>query len=224
MSQGTPDLGTLLETLVEQQTALLQVHGESVRLQRILLERLVGGGSAPRLIDERQSAELVSGSGLAAAAAAVERGAAVPPAQPTVAPTEMPEQAPIAPAPARAETPPRSPDAEQAGSPAISGTAAARYYQAPAGRPARPVSRQELDLLHELHDLGDVASLVLQFGPHKGSTLAQVARTDPEYLRQLVRGAQRPEVRAAAQRLVTVLDAVEHQPRGLRARGRRNGR
>src|SRR5712692_10232531 len=48
--QSSADLAGLLGTLVQQQTAifqqqtaLLQVHGESVRLQRLLVERLLGG-------------------------------------------------------------------------------------------------------------------------------------------------------------------------------------
>jgi hypothetical protein len=224
MSERPADLATLLEALIQQQTALVQVHGENLRLQRLLIEHLVGGGSVARWVGEHTRAEpATSVAGPPVTAAPVGAVGTKPPAESTPAATGTLEQAPIAPA-AGAETPPPSPDGEQVGARRIGRTVAARYYQAPPSRPARPISREELELLHELHDLGDVGKLVLQFGPHKGSTLAQVARTDPEYLRQLVRGAQRPEVRAAAQRLVAALDAVEHQPRGLRARGRRNGR
>src|SRR5690349_12320978 len=37
-----PDLTTLLRDILQQQTAMLQVQAESVRLQRVLVERLLG--------------------------------------------------------------------------------------------------------------------------------------------------------------------------------------
>jgi hypothetical protein len=56
--------------------------------------------------------------------------------------------------------------------------------------------------------------VILQFGTHRGCTLAQIAMSDRDYIRQLMRGAQRPEVRAAAGRLVQALDAAaEHKPK-----------
>ena len=68
------------------------------------------------------------------------------------------------------------------------------------------------------------SDLILQFGPYKGTTLAQVAMSHPEYVRQLMTRAQRPEVRAAAGRLVEALDAAaEHKRktgRGASRRGR----
>ena len=76
--------------------------------------------------------------------------------------------------------------------------------------------------LQEMRDAGD---LILQFGPYKGTTLAQVAMHHPEYIRQLVTQAQRPEVRAAARRLVDALDAAaEHKQTTTRgaARGGRS--
>ena len=73
--------------------------------------------------------------------------------------------------------------------------------------------------LQEMRDAGD---LILQFGPFKGTTLAQVAINHPEYIRQLVTRAQRPEVRAAAGRLVEALDAAaEHKRRTTRSAVRR---
>jgi hypothetical protein len=76
--------------------------------------------------------------------------------------------------------------------------------------------------MRRLHEMRDASSLLLQFGPHKGETLAQVAMNDPDYVRQLVIRAQRPEVRAAAGRLVDALDAaVAHKPRNTRGPGRR---
>ena len=61
-------------------------------------------------------------------------------------------------------------------------------------------------------------------GPYKGTMLAQVAMSHPEYVRHLMTRAQRPEVRAAAGRLVEALDAAaEHKRktgRGASRRGR----
>jgi hypothetical protein len=58
----------------------------------------------------------------------------------------------------------------------------------------------------------------------RGTPRAQVAMHHPEYIRQLVQSAQRPEVRAAAGRLVEALDAAsEHKrtpTRGAARRGR----
>jgi hypothetical protein len=74
-----------------------------------------------------------------------------------------------------------------------------------------------------MHEMRGVSDLILQFGPHKGSPLAQVAMHDPDYVRQLVVRAQRPEVRTAAGRLVEALDdAAAHKPRAARGAGRRS--
>lgn len=83
-----------------------------------------------------------------------------------------------------------------------------RYYQSRARseRPsARPTSLRDLDVLRSIQASGDVANLILTFGPHAGETPGQVARTDPDYLRRLALSAQRPDVRAAAARLVDAL-------------------
>ena len=67
--------------------------------------------------------------------------------------------------------------------------------------------------MRRLREIGDASSLILQFGPHKGATLAEVAMQDPDYVRGLVNRAQRPEVREAAGRLVSALEAAaEHKP------------
>jgi hypothetical protein len=64
---------------------------------------------------------------------------------------------------------------------------------------------------------------ILQFGPHKAEKLGQVAMSDPNYIRQLVIRAQRPEVRAAAARLIEAIDAAaEHKRRASRSTGRRS--
>jgi hypothetical protein len=83
-----------------------------------------------------------------------------------------------------------------------------RYYQSqtPAERPAvRPTSLHDLDVLRSIQASGEVANLILTFGPHAGETLGQIARTDQDYLRRLALSAQRPDVRAAAARLVDAL-------------------
>jgi hypothetical protein len=67
--------------------------------------------------------------------------------------------------------------------------------------------------MRRLQEMRDASDLILQFGPYKGSTLAQVAMSNPEYIRQLMRSAQRPEVRAAAGRLVQALDAAPENAR-----------
>jgi hypothetical protein len=67
-----------------------------------------------------------------------------------------------------------------------------------------------------LREIGDASSLILQFGPHKGATLADVAMRDPDYIRGLVNRARRPEVPSRG-RLVSALEAAaEHKPRAPR--------
>jgi hypothetical protein len=39
------DLAALLHDILQQQTAMLQVQAENVRLQRVLVERLLGGSA-----------------------------------------------------------------------------------------------------------------------------------------------------------------------------------
>ena len=100
----------------------------------------------------------------------------------------------------------------------------ARYYQ-PRPTPAvKTVKPEDLELMRRLHEMRDASDLILQFGPYKGTTLAQVAMSHPEYVRQLMTRAQRPEVRAAAGRLVEAMDAAaEHKRktgRGASRRGR----
>ena len=56
--------------------------------------------------------------------------------------------------------------------------------------------------MRRLQEMRVASDFILQFGKDRGSTLAHGAMSNPEYIRQLMRGAQRPEVRAAAGRLV----------------------
>jgi hypothetical protein len=88
---------------------------------------------------------------------------------------------------------------------------AARYFQAHPTRPARVVTPQELGVLRSVSDAGDAARLILQFGPHRGATLGQVAQSDPTYLRELALKAQRPTVRVATLKLVAALELLEQQ-------------
>jgi hypothetical protein len=85
------------------------------------------------------------------------------------------------------------------------------------------VQPQDLELLRRLREIPEASGLILQLGPHKGETLGQMAVTNPEYIRQLVIRAQRPEVRAAAARLIEAIDAAaEHKRKALRSTGRRS--
>jgi hypothetical protein len=237
--QPSVDLAGLVVNLLQQQTALLQVQSESVRLQRLLVERLLGdvqtATMAPSL---RQTDPLVSAS-----------------TEPLTVPAPLPEPS-VRPAPQEtlvvsvprleasgkpaADAPPAPAMTPAVSGPPIveSGTArevavatgdggnaayAARYYRAPPAVTFAPVQPQNLELLRLLREMRDASGLILQFGLHKGETLGQVAINDPDYVRQLVIRAQRPEVRSAAGRLVEALDAAAaHKPRTARAVGRRS--
>jgi hypothetical protein len=99
---------------------------------------------------------------------------------------------------------------------------AAHYYRAPPAATFAPVQPQDLELLRRLREIPEASGLILQFGPHKGEKLGQVAVSNPEYIRQLVIRAQRPEMRAAAARLIEAIDAAaEHKRRTSRSSSRR---
>jgi len=78
--------------------------------------------------------------------------------------------------------------------------------------------------MRRLHEMRDASDLILQFGPYKGTTLAQVAMSHPEYVRQLMTRAQRPEVRAAAGRLVEAMEAAAEHKRKTGCGASRRGR
>jgi hypothetical protein len=86
---------------------------------------------------------------------------------------------------------------------------ASRYFESRPARSAKIVTTRELALLRGLADLGDAGRLVLQFGPHRGATPGQMVRDDPAYVRHLASQGRRPNVRAAALRLVSLLESVE---------------
>jgi hypothetical protein len=218
------DVAVLLQAIVQQQTAMLQVQAESVRLQRLLVERLLGARAGDhRLLD----AEPVS-SALHMNTTVVPPGTAEPRAMTSTTTSDEAVASEIAEmaGPNANEAPP----IEGAGDVSTSGPApeaqsparGARYYQRPPTPTAKVVKPEELELMRRLQEMRDAGDLILQFGPFKGMTLGQVAMHHPEYIRELVSHAQRPEVRAAAGRLVEALDAAdEHKRRTTRATARR---
>jgi hypothetical protein len=59
----------------------------------------------------------------------------------------------------------------------------------------------EDDVLRRIQAAGDVAQLILTFGPHAGEAVGQVAVADPDYLRRLLaRSVSRPRPRAPFRR------------------------
>ena len=98
---------------------------------------------------------------------------------------------------------------------------ATRYFQPRTPRPAKPVTREDVERVTRLYEAGDAAHLVLQFGEYRGATLVQVAEMDPDYVRGLALTAQRPEVRAAARPLVVALETSELTAQRSRSKARR---
>ena len=219
------EVTALLRDILQQQTAMLQVQAESVRLQRVLVEHLLGVSGQQvhpayaGFVEDAASIELAEVSSQPADAPVLAPLPTTPPGQPetqTEATSEKsPELPPVGESPA---------DLSFAPAPAEPNPArGARYYQPRPLPAATRIAPDELELLRRLQEMRDASDLILQFGPHKGSTLAQVAMSNPEYIRELTTGAKRPEVRAAAGRLVQALDAAaEHKPkpRGVARRGR----
>src|ERR1051326_3279455 len=201
---------------------MLQVQAESVPLQRVLVERLLGVSSPELEVRNTVSIATIATANPASSAPIDSEGSA---AVPSTAPSQG-ETAPNAcvvdnapdPPPVEAES-----DVGFAPAPADQNAArGARHYQPRPSPVARSFAPEELELMRRLQELRGSSDLILQFGPYKGSTLAQVALSNPEYIRQLMRSAQRPEVRAAAGRLVQALDAAaEHKKtRSSARRGR----
>jgi len=206
----------VLRVLIEQQTALLGAHAESMHLQRVLIERLFG--SATALSERVQPAPTVSPVN---AHVAIHSEAAPGPNEQASAPDDTPTDAgePVAIVASAqepqhgADPPPVTTPGQQPALLVIASTAmrSDRYYQSPKRPeppPARPISREGLDVLRGIQAAGEVAQLLITFGPHAGETLGQVAQRDPDYLRRLATGAQRPDSRAAAARLVAALPSA----------------
>jgi hypothetical protein len=228
--QQPAELAALLANLVQQQTALLQVHTQNLELQRFFVERLLGIPSAA--MPGSQSEAQPRATSPPPDASPKKPLATTPPTSSDPAPgspSDHVEQVaasdPGDPTSSRQIAQTAAPAAERAEAGAIA-SHAARYYQARSVRPGlalAPVQPQDLELMRRLHEMRDASGLILQFGPHKGNMLAQVAIHDPDYVRQLVLRAQRPEVRAAASRLVEALDAAAaHKPRPARGTTRRS--
>jgi hypothetical protein len=218
------DIQALLRALVEQQTALLGAHAESMRMQRVLVERLLASGQSLTVTAAVAQATVAPGrykpsEGNAAPVPTVEAVVRDEPVlvieavAPMVATVDGPLAEPPQPATAPASAP--APD-DRPALRVVGGTAirSERYYQAARPTPAQRISPEGLDILKRIQSAGEVAQLVLVFGPHAGETLGQVAKSDPDYLRRLALTAQRPDVRAAAARLVDVLPSAPHDRRG----------
>jgi len=209
MSEPALDIQGLLRALVEQQTALLGVQAESVRLQRVLMERLLASGQTLPVTAEAPppiatQTPHASSEPIATTTPAVEpvvRVESVPvvkssaPTVPTVVDGPVAEsEQPIAPVSA--------PTAERPALRVVGGPAAhgERYYQSARPTPVQRISAEGLDVLKRIQSAGEVAQLILVFGSHAGETLGHVAQSDPDYVRRLAFTAERPDVRAAPRR------------------------
>jgi hypothetical protein len=213
------DLTAALQALATQQAALVEAQTEALRLQRVLVEHLLNNPVDPSVgNDANGSASAVSAHSSPTAGRSESDG---------TLPTGATSQDPSAPGlpmllrahggdPAPELTGPHPPsqlapprDAASV-TPGTKRARGSRYFQPHPTRPAKMVTQHDLVLMRGLVDVGAAGRLVLQFGPHRGATLGQVARMDPTYVRSLALKAQRPNVRAAALRLVSVLEDVEN--------------
>jgi hypothetical protein len=179
VSESALELHGLVRALVEQQTALLQAHAESMRLQRALVERLLESVPAPAMLASVPAPVVAVGEAVPEVASSPPVARESLPAVEVVARDAPPSPAPVV----RSD----------------------RYYQPAQSPPSRRASPEKLDVLRRVQAVGEVARLIVTFGPHTGETLGQVAQSDPDYLRQLAVSAQRPDVRAAAARVVDAL-------------------
>src|SRR5689334_17800617 len=83
-----PDISALLRDILQQQTAMLQVQAESVRLQRVLVERLLGvsGSQMVEGTDTTAVAPAIAIADLASSAPTVSEGSAA--TVPSTAPSQ----------------------------------------------------------------------------------------------------------------------------------------
>jgi hypothetical protein len=259
-------LESLLARLIEQQTAQLAAYTEGLRLQRVLVEHLLGAGvpAAPH----SAMADPVAPMGAvppaptptppppAAAAPARLVDAPLPPApvsEPVPAPAgaadwtdgdRHPDEPPLPEAP-----PPEEPDYSAldrdvrrpgAAGPTVGGDGTAppgkpgwRVLRGGAGAPlpapprsappSKPepaagglVDAPELARLKRLQaaQASGAPNLVLNYGPHQGKTLHQLALEEPEALKALAVDAHTPEVRLAARQVVQHLGLHRLRPPG----------
>ncbi len=176
-----PDLTTLLRDILQQQTAMLQVQAESVRLQQVLVEHLVGV-SGPQS-DALAPGSIAATSSTSSVAAGLTIASATPAPSVPIPPLATPEPAPIEATPERSAEPtsvePES-DLPFAPAPVEQNPArGARYYQPRPSPAARSIAPEELELMRRLQEMRESSDLILQFGPYEGSTLAQVAMSNP---------------------------------------------
>jgi hypothetical protein len=204
-----------------------------MRLQRVLVERLLGSAPAPAMVASEAVPAMADSPPVA-----LERRDAIVPTVEVVVPDAPPlaTSAHIAPATASIdiaaqEPPPAADPAAAAGSPlgerpalrVVGGTAVRsdRYYQSAQSKPPHRVSPEALDVLRRVQAVGEVANLIVTFGPHAGETLGQVAQSDPDYVRRLAVTAQRSDARAAATQMASALGEPAAPPRRPRAGWRR---
>ena len=187
----------LLEKLIEQNAELLRAHQEGMRLQRLLVEHLVGARAA---------------DAPAAAPASADRPTGAAPG-PEVAPVAVPamrsSSEPLP--PTDDDAPPEQPPDQEPSSESTRPRPMLRVVPPP--RRTTLPSRPTLAALHRLAHIGEEGQIVLNFGPHHGRTLAAVAAADPGYLMTLAARAQRPDVRVAARRVASVLNNRGHHER-----------
>jgi hypothetical protein len=224
----------LWHAMLQQQAAMLQVHAESLRLQRLLAERLLGAGDAESVstqpervadplaeVDTRLPPPVslqpvtptplqTTGLNMSPASdAAIEAASEITPeavTEPEITSTQAAPSNEVRPSTSR-----------------VYSSRVARYYQSHPSPDTPSIKPEDLELMRRLQEMRETGGLILQFGPYKGTTLAQVTVRHPEYIRQLMLSAQRPEVRAAAGRLVAALDAAAEHKRHT-ARPNRRGR
>jgi hypothetical protein len=178
--QPPADLAALVANLLQQQTvlvqqqaALVQIHGESIRMQRLLVERLLGNpvgdiatsssqpvpavshGAPPSADDSPLTQPVATPAAPVAPPAAAQRpGAAVePPSAPAV--THCDSLSPVV----------EAGSGREVGGGGVENAAyAARYYRARAAPTQAPVQPQDLELMRRLHEMPEASGLILQFG------------------------------------------------------------
>ncbi len=154
------DLAMLLREILQQQTAMLQVQAESVRLQRVLVERLLGVSDAPAHAVETH---LV-------APPTATNNVVVGPVAPTPSPaaslvpsalaTNEAAPAEITPLESVPDPPAESTSSDLPFAPAPveqSPARGARYYQPRPSTAPRSVAPEELELLRRLQEMRDAS-------------------------------------------------------------------
>jgi hypothetical protein len=181
------DLTAALQALATQQTALVEAQTEALRLQRVLVEHLLNNSADPPARNDADVPVSVVPVHSSPTAGRSESDSTLPtgatsqePSAPTV--PVLLHATGSDPAPELSPEPPsqraRLLDAAPV-SPRSTRGRASRYFQPHPTRPGKLVTQHDLVLMRGLVDVGAAGRLVLQFGPHRGATLGQVARMDP---------------------------------------------